>query len=101
MAELLAPAGNMEALVSAVEHGEDAVYIGGTSFNAREYAKNFDRPELIEAVRYCHLRGVKLYVTVNIMLLERELQKALEYAAFLESIHVDALIVSDVGFAAL
>ena len=101
MAELLAPAGNMEALVSAVEHGADAVYIGGTSFNAREYAKNFDRPELIEAVRYCHLRGVKLYVTVNIMLLERELQKALEYAAFLESIHVDALIVSDVGFAAL
>lgn len=97
--ELLSPAGSMEALDAAILGGADAVYVGGRQFNARMNAKNFDRPELIEAVRRCHRHGVKLYVTLNILTLDREMNEALSYAAFLYEIGVDALIIADLGLA--
>lgn len=95
--ELLAPAGSFEALVAAVEGGADAVYVGGKRFGARAFAKNFDNEELTRAVRYCHLHGVKLYVTVNTLVLDLEMKEVVEYAAFLWKIGVDALIIADLG----
>lgn len=99
--ELLAPAGGMEQLKAAVENGADAVYLGGRLFNARINASNFEDAELAEAVRYAHLRNVQVYVTMNILLYNEELQEALEYAAYLYQIGVDALIVQDLGLAEL
>lgn len=93
--ELLAPAGSFEALAAAVESGADAVYLGGSKFNARAYADNFDDDELIKAVDYAHLRGVKVYITVNILLFDRELEEVLDYIRFLYHIGVDAVIVQD------
>jgi len=99
--ELLAPAGSLEALEAAVESGADAVYIGGTKFNARAFANNLDEEMLVKAVEYAHIRGVKVYVTVNILILQSELQEVMEYIKYLYSIHVDAVIVQDIGLAAL
>ncbi|MBO5316356.1 MAG: U32 family peptidase [Clostridia bacterium] len=95
--ELLAPAGSFDALVAAVEGGADAVYVGGKRFGARAYAKNFDNDELARAVRYCHIHGAKLYVTVNTLVLDLEMKEVVEYAAFLWKIGVDALIIADLG----
>ncbi|MBR3227514.1 MAG: U32 family peptidase, partial [Erysipelotrichaceae bacterium] len=95
--ELLSPAGSFEALKAAVNYGADAVYLGGSSFSARAFAKNFDHEEMSEAVKYCHLRGVKVYVTLNTLLTEKELSNALEEARFYYSINVDALIIQDLG----
>ena len=75
--ELLAPAGDFECLVAAVKGGADAIYIGGKSFSARAYAKNFDFDEVRRAVSYCHLHGVKLYVTMNILVFDSELDEIL------------------------
>lgn len=99
--ELLAPAGGMEQLKAAVENGADAVYMGGKRFNARINADNFNTEEIKEASDYAHLRGVRLYVTMNTLLKDGELSEALEYAAVLYSAGADALIVQDLGFAAL
>ena len=99
--ELLAPAGDFECLVAAVRGGADAIYIGGKLFSARAYAKNFDISEIKRAVSYCHLHGVKLYVTMNTLLYERELESALLFAAELYSAGVDALIIADVGLISL
>ncbi len=95
--ELLAPAGSFDALVAAVEGGADAVYVGGKRFGARAFAKNFDNEELTRAVSYCHLHSVKLYVTVNTLVLDLEMKDVVEYAAFLWKIGVDALIIADLG----
>ena len=95
--ELLAPAGSFEALCAAVTAGADAVYVGGKSFGARAYAKNFDIEELRQAVEYCHLHGVKLYVTLNTLLEGEEVTRALDFAEELYVIGVDALIVCDLG----
>lgn len=95
--ELLSPVGNMEMLKMAVANGCDAVYLGGKKFGARAYAANFTKEELKEAVFYCHMYGVKLYVTLNTMIYESELQEALNYLSFLYKIHVDAVIMSDLG----
>ncbi len=95
--ELLAPAGSFECLLAAVEAGADAVYVGGRRFGARAFAKNFDIDELSRAVVYCHLHGVKLYVTVNTLIEDREMPEVLEYCAELYRIGVDALIVADLG----
>lgn len=95
--ELLCPAGNMECLYAAVAAGADAVYVGGVRFGARAYARNFDIDELTRAVSYCHLRGVKLYVTLNTLIEDVEMRDALEYAVSLYRIGVDALIVADLG----
>ncbi len=99
--ELLAPAGDFECLAAAVKGGADAVYIGGKTFSARAYAKNFDLDEIKKAVSYCHLHGVKLYVTMNILLFGSELDEALEFAKGLYRAGVDALIVADLGLISL
>ena len=95
--ELLAPAGSFEALVAAIAAGADAVYVGGTAFGARAYAKNFNNEELLRAVRYCHLNGVKLYVTVNTLVNDLEMAELSDYVAYLYEIGVDAVIVADLG----
>ncbi len=95
--ELLAPAGDMQALFAAIEAGADAVYVGGKRFGARAFAKNFDGEELALAVRYCHLHGVRLYVTVNTLVFDKELCELSDYAAFLYEAGVDAVIVADLG----
>ena len=95
--ELLAPAGSYEAMVAAVQSGANAVYLGGQLFGARAYATNFDRDELKKAVEYCHLHRVLLYVTVNILYQNSQFEELLEYINYLYSIHVDALIIQDMG----
>lgn len=97
--ELLAPAGSMESLYAAVQNGACAVYLGGKLFNARQYASNFDNDKLKEAVEYCHLRNVKVYVTVNILIDDREMRKVLDYIKYLYHINVDGIIVQDLGLA--
>ena len=95
--ELLAPAGDMQCLYAAVAGGADAVYVGGRSFGARAYAKNFDIDELRRAVIYCHLHGVKLYVTVNTLIYDREMRELSDFAVELWKIGVDAIIACDLG----
>lgn len=95
--ELLAPAGSMEALIAAVQNGCDALYLGGVMFGARAFANNFDRDEMMEALQYAHSYGVKVYVTMNTLLFEEEMEEALAYAGFLYEHGVDALIIQDLG----
>lgn len=99
--ELLAPCGSPEALRAAIAGGADAVYLGGTMLNARMNAKNFDRDALKEAVTLCHDAGVRLYVTLNTQVYDREMKQALAFAAYLYEIGVDGAIVADFGFADL
>ena len=100
--ELLAPAGSPEALQAAVQSGAGAVYLGCGSFNARRSAKNFSPEEFAEAVRYCHVRGVKVYLTLNTLVTDRELPAALETARLACRAGTDAILVQDWGlFAAL
>ena len=95
--ELLAPAGDMEALYAAVAAGADAVYVGGKLFSARAYAKNFDLEELARAVIFCHMNGVRLYVTVNTLIYDKEADELIGYCKELARIGVDALIIADLG----
>lgn len=95
--ELLAPAGSFEALKAALQNGADAVYLGGQAFSARAYASNFDRETLREAVEYSHIRGMKVYVTLNTLVKDSEMDQLLEYVAYLYNIDVDALIIQDIG----
>lgn len=95
--ELLAPAGSMEALEAAVQCGADAVYLGGQAFGARAFAANFDREQLKEAIAYAHLYGVKVYVTVNTLVYEEEMEACLAYVEELQKSDVDALIIQDLG----
>lgn len=95
--ELLAPAGNWEALVAAVQNGADAVYLGGRLYNARQYAGNFDSTELPRAIEYAHVRGVKVYVTVNILLSDGELVDALRFLHQIQKMGADAAIIQDLG----
>ena len=97
MTELLAPAGSRDSLTAAVQSGADAVYMGFGAFNARRNAKNFSREEFREAVNYCHLRGVRVYLTLNTLLTDRELPAAADDARFASSIGVDAVLVQDWG----
>ncbi|MEW8973979.1 MAG: DUF3656 domain-containing protein [Tissierellaceae bacterium] len=99
--ELLAPVGSMESLYAAVQNGADAVYLGGKLFNARQYASNFDYEELREAIKYSHLNGVKVYVTVNILIEDREVSEIMDYIKFLYEADIDAIIVQDLGIANL
>ena len=99
--ELLAPVGSKEALIAAVQNGANAVYLGGKSFNARHYASNFDNDQLKEAISYAHLRNVKVYVTVNILVDDSEMNDIIDYVKFLHDIDVDAIIVQDLGFASI
>ena len=95
--ELLAPAGDFDSLVAAVSAGADAVYVGGVRFGARAYAKNFDIPDLTRAVEYCHLFGVRLYVTVNTLLFDKEIDEAVEFCRTVYELGVDAVIIADTG----
>ncbi len=99
--ELLAPVGSKDALVAAIQNGANAVYLGGKLFNARHYASNFDNEELREAVSYAHIRNVKVYVTVNILVDDTEMNDIIDYVKYLYKIDVDAIIVQDLGFAAI
>ncbi len=101
MLELLSPAGSMEALHAAVCNGADAVYLGVDSFNARRGARNFTLQELPEAVRYCHIRGVKVHLTLNTLVSDRELPQVAELVAAAARAGVDALIVQDFGVVSL
>lgn len=98
--ELLAPAGDMECLETAVHFGADAVYIGGPLLQLRADNVGFDREGIAEAVKYAHEHGVKLYVTVNCFAKNEEIDAAEDYAKFLYSAGVDAVIVSDIGLIA-
>lgn len=95
--ELLAPAGNMEALKAAILAGCDAVYLGGKHFGARSFAGNFDDEEMVEAIAYAHLYGVRVYVTMNTLIYEEEVNHFLNYIDFLYKNAVDAIIIQDIG----
>lgn len=97
--ELLSPAGSFESLKAAIQNGADAVYLGGMRFGARAYAANFTNEDLIEAVRYAHIRGVKIYVTANIIVFDNEILSFIEYIDFLYHADVDAVILQDIGMA--
>ena len=99
--ELLVPAGNFEKLKAAVLYGADAVYLAGNAFGMRAAADNFTNEEIVEAAKYAHERGVKVYVTVNTMPRTEEYEALEEYVAFLATSGVDALIVSDLGVLSL
>ena len=101
MLELLSPAGSMEALHAAVQNGADAVYLGTNGFNARMGARNFSMEELSEAVRYCHIRGVKVHLTLNTLALDRELDEAASVIVAAAERGVDAFIVQDPGLVAM
>ena len=95
--ELLAPVGDKQKLIMAIEYGADAVYLASTRFGLRTFAGNFDLEELKWAVEYAHERNVKVYVTVNIIPHESDLNDLPEYLKYLESINVDAVICADLG----
>lgn len=97
--EILAPAGSPESLVAGVRSGADAVYLGGKLFNARRNAGNFDDEELKKAVEYCHQRGVKVYLTLNILISDEELSLAYQQVKAALEAGVDAFIVQDIGTA--
>ncbi len=97
--ELLSPAGSIESVYAAVNNGCDAIYIGGKYFSARQYANNFSIEELEKACDYCHLRGVKVYVTVNTLYKQKEILSFLNYIKQLYEMGVDALIIQDIGAA--
>lgn len=95
--ELLAPAGNLEILKGVIESGADAVYVGGSMFGARAYANNFTEEELLEAIDFAHLRGVKVYLTVNTLIKNSELSKLYDYLLVYYKRGLDAVIVQDIG----
>ena len=99
--ELLVPAGNMECLRQAVTNGCDAVYLACKSFGARKFAQNFTNEEIVEAIKYCHLYGVRIYVTMNTLVKNSEVDQFLEQVCFLHKNGVDALIVQDFGMICL
>jgi len=99
--ELLSPAGNMEALKAAIHNGADAVYIGGEKFGARKFADNFNKEELIKAINYAHLYGVKIYITVNTIIYENEVENFTDYLKFLYLNGADAVIMQDIGMISL
>lgn len=95
--ELLAPAGNLEIFKGVIESGADAVYVGGSMFGARAYANNFTEEELLEAIDFAHLRGVKVYLTVNTLIKNSEFSKLYDYLLPYYKRGLDAVIVQDIG----
>ncbi len=96
--EILSPVGSWEMLEAAVKSGADAVYLGAKDFSARRNAQNFTKEELKSAVEYCHIRGVKVYLTLNILIKDSELEDAFELAKYAYNIGIDGIIVQDLGF---
>ena len=101
MMELLAPAGGYEALTAAVQSGADVVYMGFVAFNARRSARNFTDEEFASAVAYCHLRGVRVFLTLNTLVTDRELPGAAEVLRKASAMGVDAVLVQDWGLLTL
>ncbi|PKL00847.1 MAG: hypothetical protein CVV56_03285 [Tenericutes bacterium HGW-Tenericutes-1] len=99
--ELLAPAGNRDAVVGAINAGANAIYMAGKKFGARAYASNFDNDEMIDIINFVHLRGAKVFITINTLVFDDEINELLEYTDFLVSNHVDALIIQDLGVLSL
>lgn len=97
--ELLAPAGNFDALKAAVEAGANAIYLAGESFGARAYAENFSRENLLQAVKFAHLKNVSVHVTTNTIISDEEIEKFSDYMKFLKFANVDALLIQDLGAA--
>ena len=97
MLELLSPAGSPEAVIAAVQNGADAVYMGLGNFNARRGAKNFTDEEFERAVRYCRIRGCKVYVTLNTLVNDREVEAALQTARLVSEVGADGIIIQDLG----
>lgn len=95
--ELLAPAGSFEALIAAIQNGADAVYVGGAKFSARAFATNFDNEEIVAAIDYAHQHFAKLYVAINTIYYEDEIDDLLEYVEFLYYNSCDAVIIQDIG----
>lgn len=98
--ELLAPAGTYDAFLAAIENGADAVYLGGKLLNARQFAGNFDEEQLEKALDYAHTRDASIFLTMNTLVLDSEMQEAVEYATKAYEMGVDAFIVQDMGLAA-
>ena len=101
MLELLAPAGSMEALRAAVQNGANAVYLGIGTFNARQGAKNFTPQTLVDAIKYCHIRGVQVHLTLNTLVSDREMKDVAETIRHAAQNNIDAFIVQDLGVAQL
>lgn len=99
--ELLVPAGDMECLFQAIANGADAIYLGCKSFGARKFARNFDNEEIVKAIKYAHLYGVKIYVTMNTLVKDDEVEQFLSQVEFLHKNNVDAIIVQDFGMICL
>ena len=97
MLELLAPAGSMEALRAAVQNGANAVYLGVGVFNARQSAKNFTPQTLVDAIKYCHIRGVQVHLTLNTLVSDREMKEVAETIRHAAENNIDAFIVQDLG----
>ncbi len=97
MIELLSPAGSPEAVIAAVQNGADAVYLGLGDFNARRGAKNFTEEEFAKAMRYCRIRGCKVYVTINTLVGDREIEGAVEAARLASDLGADGIIIQDLG----
>ena len=95
--ELLAPAGNFDCLKAAINNGADAIYLGGKNFSARAFANNFDQEELIKAIKYAHLKDVKIYVALNTLLNEFEFDNAIKMVDFYYQNNVDGLLIQDLG----
>ena len=95
--EILAPCGSLESVKAAVRQGADAVYIGSLRFSARAYAANFNDEQLLQAVRYCHLHGVKIHMAINTLISDEEIPEALEAAKKAYQDGVDAFIIQDFG----
>ena len=95
--ELLVPAGDMECLYQAVHNGCDAVYLACKEFGARKFAKNFTNDEIIQAIRFCHLYGVRIYVTMNTLVKDNEVESFISQVRFLHKNGIDAIIVQDFG----
>lgn len=101
MLELLMPAGNLKKLKSAFHFGADAVYLGGKSFSLRAFADNFTLDEIKEGIEFAHSLNKKVYVTVNIFAKNTDIEDAKKYFIFLESVHADAVLISDIGLVSL
>lgn len=99
--ELLAPAGNMDCLRQAVFNGADAVYLAGKNFGARKFAANFTEEEIIEAIKFCHLYGVKVYATMNTLVKDSEVSAFLNQVEFLHNNGIDAILIQDFGLLCL
>ena len=95
--ELLVPAGDMESLDQAIANGADAIYLGCKLFGARKFAKNFDNEEIKTAIKKAHLYGVKIYVTMNTLVKDNEVETFLNQVEFLYKNGVDAILIQDFG----